>query len=157
MDFNLTLDPTGLFAVPETLTEWLLTSIPVVLAVRMERLGLTLPRMAYLLSLVLRLIGMMLLGMFLVFVAGNVGAAMSEATGRSYLSQALLPIVTAGILLSAVTGVVMTRPVIWRLRDAGLDTRFAYLAAVPILGALMAIALIFYPPGKNAEPVAATE
>lgn len=160
MEFALDLGT--LFVIPLSIEEWLFTAIPVAIAVRMEGAGRSMARVAYLISMILRLIGLMFLGMLIGMAATSLATGLSGTTPGTSIadfdwSSFFWSVFATGLIVGFISAIVLTRPIIWRLRDANLDTRLAYLGMVPVVGTLLAIALIFYPPSKSAaapEPAA---
>ena len=52
-------------------------------------------------------------------------------------------------VLSIIANILLIRPLVWRLRDAGIGKNWAYFAVLPYLDFLMFVGLIFMPPSKT--------
>lgn len=150
MDFDLTLNLDPMSYMPQGPMGWALQIIPAAFGIWAERSDRRLARVSYLCALVLRLIGLVILGwgvlgiMTAIFDAPNMSDFLNPTQYEGFW-----PLTITGNVLAAIFGIVMVRPLVWRLRDAGIDKKWAYFAVLPYLDFLMFVGLIFLPPSKQ--------
>jgi hypothetical protein len=151
VDFDLStvIDPMGYL--PVGWLGWTMQLLPAAFGIWSERSGERFARGAYLISLILRAIGLLLFGSLVLYILGYLIFNHDPASSIPALDASWL--VTAGMLLSAFSSIVMIRPLIWRLRDAGIEKKWAYIAVLPYLDFVMYLGLIFYPSSRSPAPV----
>jgi len=150
LDLSTFLDP--LSYLPVGLWAWALQIVPTALGIWSERSQQRLARGDYLISLVVRVIGLMVLNWGIITAIGYLVFTHDPASNTPAIDgvTALLAFAT---LMSLASGIILARPLVRRLRDAGIDKRWGYFAVLPYLDFLMFVGLIFVPPSKPvAEP-----
>jgi uncharacterized membrane protein YhaH (DUF805 family) len=152
-DFSLYLDPASYL--PVGLLDWTLQIVPIAFGIWPERSQQRLARGAYLGALILRVVGLLVLHLALTLIVLKVIFTHDPSSAEPMLFDANT-LIGIGIFMSVLSGIVLSRPLVQRLRDAGIDPRWAYLAVLPYLDFLMFAGLIFYPPSKTALETSAT-
>jgi len=149
MNLDLTpfLDP--LSYLPLDLWAWMMQIVPTALGVWSERSTQRLARGDYLFSLVVRVIGLLVLGWAVTTGVGYLVFTHDPASTAPAI-DGVTALLAAATLMSLISGIVLARPLVRRLRDAGIDKRWGYFAVLPYLDFLMFVGLIFYPPSKSA-------
>jgi len=156
MDLDLTLSLDPMSYMPEGPIGWALQILPAAFGIWSERTTQHLARGAYLFSLILRLIGLIILNWItLGTLTGIYGMPSMGVIFDPTRYAGFWPLTIAGYVLTALSPIVMIRPLVRRLRDAGVEKKWAYLAVLPYLDFLMYVGLLFYPPSKaTTEPAA---
>jgi uncharacterized membrane protein YhaH (DUF805 family) len=60
----------------------------------------------------------------------------------------LTPISLAALAIEALFRFLVARLIVQRLRDGGIDKRWAYLILIPFIDLLVLVGLLFYPPSQ---------
>jgi len=154
MDFSFDLNLDPMASIPVDLIGWALQIIPAAITVWSEKSGIRLTRGAYFWSLFWRIIGMLILSMIMLnvltlFMVQSNGIPTPAMLMSVDFWISFWPLALAATAIDVFFTWVMVRPVVRRLRDAGIDTRWAYLTVIPVVDFIVTVALIFYPPSKT--------
>jgi uncharacterized membrane protein YhaH (DUF805 family) len=154
MDLDLTLSLDPMSYMPEGPIGWALQILPPAFGIWSERTAQRLARVSYLFSLILRVIGLVILNwLALSVLSGVYGMPSVGEIFNPTQYEGYWPLTITGYALAALFPVILMRPLVWRMRDAGIEKKWAYLAVLPYLNFLMFFGLLFYPPSKAAaEP-----
>lgn len=153
MDFSidLSLDPASYM--PVDLIGWVMQIVPAAFAVWTERSGIRFARVSYLISLILRVIGMTILAMIALKITG---ALAGMPTFGDFFNpetpSSLWTLAAVGYVMNILWSIVLVRALVRRMRDAGISQKWAYLSVLPFVDAIMFIGLIFYPPSRMPAP-----
>lgn len=147
LSLEMSLDPIGHW--PTDLIAWMLQTLPVAFAVWTEHSGQRLARVSYLFSLILRALGMLILGWIALSIATSITGmpSMSDFFNPQAASN-FWPLALVAYALNILFTIILTRALIRRLRDAGIAQKWGYLAMLPYVDWLMYTVLIFYPPSR---------
>jgi uncharacterized membrane protein YhaH (DUF805 family) len=145
LSIELNLDPIGHW--PTDLIAWALQTLPVAFAVYTEHSGQRLARVSYFFSLILRALGIMILGWIALSLTSSITGlpSMSDFFNPQMASR-FWPLAMVAYALNILFTIVLTRALVRRLRDAGIAQKWGYLAMLPFVDWIMYAGLIFYPP-----------
>lgn len=152
IDLGAFVDP--LSYLPVGLWAWTLQIVPTAIGVWTERSHQRLARGAYLFSLVVRILALLVLnGIALTAVSYLVFT--HDPASPTPAIDGVTTLLAVMSVLSIIASILLIRPLVWRLRDAGIGKNWAYFAVLPYLDFLMFVGLIFMPPSKQQADTAA--
>lgn len=161
MDFSLEFSLGQMGQIPSDPLGWALYVLPAALAVWTERSGQRLARGEYFWALVWRVLGVLVLSMIVLGVLLNSltwrsgGVTFARLMDPDFI-ESLWPQLLVLFALQIFITFLFVRVVVQRMRDAGIDQKWAYLVALPIIDLILMIGLIFYPPSKAPADTQAT-
>ena len=143
--------------IPSDLIGWAMQLLPAALAIALERSTVRRSRGDYLMSLILYPVGcalMVILASIFAMAAGYEDQQ-NVSIFLGYRDLIILtPISLAALGIEAFYRILVSRLIVRRLRDGGIDKRWAYLILIPFIDLLMLAGLLFYPASRP-EPISA--
>ena len=141
---------------PTDVEDWFLQMVPALIGIALETSNKRVPRLGYLIMLVIYLVSFLVVDGFASAIVVSVfapNAAEATSLTDSRLLAALEPMAIVGLVVSFIFQLLLARLIVQRLHDGEITKWWACLYLIPVINVLIVLGLIFYPSSRAPAPV----